>query len=222
MSANKIDGASSAAYTPKIGDYAEDTSTTPPTRTRCLQAQATYTDNIDPNATTATVLAGSSDGAIQKSDPANTAPKFVDQDLATSGDQSDETSRSVAENADKGTSVGQQVSVDDADDDLLILTLGGADADSFKVTNAGQLTTNEKFDYETKNVYMVVITATDPSGAQDSILVTVNITDQDDDAVIGLNAAPEFADDSAERSVDENSEAGTSVGDPVTATRRQR
>ena len=33
-----------------------------------------------------------------------------------------------------------------------------------------------------------------------------------------LNVAPAFADDSADRSVAENSEAGTAIGDPVTAT----
>ena len=33
-------------------------------------------------------------------------------------------------------------------------------------------------------MYTVVVTATDPSGAQDSILVTINVTDEDDSATI--------------------------------------
>ena len=59
-----------------------------------------------------------------------------------------------------------------------------------------------------------MVTATDPSRAQDSILVTVNITDVDDPADIGLNVAPAFADDSAERSVAENSAAGPTSAKP--------
>ena len=38
---------------------------------------------------------------MQSSDPANTAPRFDDQDLDTVGDQSDTTSRSVSEAAKK-------------------------------------------------------------------------------------------------------------------------
>ena len=184
-----ITGASSAAYTPKVANYTEDTST-PPNRTSCLQARATYTDGFG---TASVTLVGVSDGAIQKSDPANTAPKFTDQDLVTAGDQSDETSRSVAENADKGTNVGNAVTADDADGDLMMLTLGGADADSFKVNNTGQITTNEKFDYETRNTYMVVINAADASGAVDSILVTVNVTDENDPADISGPKAFDYA-----------------------------
>ena len=48
--------------------------------------------------------------------------------------------------------------------------------------------------------------------------MTINVTDKDDNAAIQLNVAPAFADDSADRSVAENSEAGTAIGDPVTAT----
>ena len=35
-----------------------------------------------------------------------------------------------------------------------------------------------------KTVFTVIVTATDPSGAADSILVTINVTDEDDPAVI--------------------------------------
>ena len=67
-------------------------------------------------------------------------------------------------------------------------------------------------DYESRTSYSVTVTATDAAGESDSIDVTINVTDVDE------NVAPAFADDSAERSVAENSEAGTAVGDPVTAT----
>ena len=43
-----------------------------------------------------------------------------------------------------------------------------------------------ELDYETKATYTVVVTATDPSGATDSITVTINVTDENDKPVIGL------------------------------------
>ena len=137
---------------------------------QCLQARATYTDNIpgdaDPAETTnndddtdtpanmdGVYASAASEAPIQESDPANTAPKFPDQDLVTPDDQSDETSRSVAENEDPGENVGAPV--DAGDDDLLLYALGGADADSFKVNNNGQITTQVKLDYEARSSYMV-------------------------------------------------------------------
>ena len=44
--------------------------------------------------------------------------------------------------------------------------------------------TKAELDYETKATYMVVVNATDPSGASDSILVTINVTDENDPAEI--------------------------------------
>ena len=227
----KIDEATSAAYTPKSTDVATGSTG------NCLVARATYKDNIPGDAVPADTndndgdndsedlnddgvwASGIATKAVQASKPDNTAPKFPDQDAASTGDQSDETSRSVKENADVGTGVGNAVTAVDDNQDLMLYTLSGPDSGSFTIDRASaQIKTAEKLDYETKDTYTVVVTATDPSGAQDSILVTISVTDVDDSAVISLNQAPEFADDSAERSVDENSEVGTSVGDPVTAT----
>ena len=42
--------------------------------------------------------------------------------------------------------------------------------------------TKAELDYETKDTYIVIVTATDPSGATDSITVTINVTDENDDA----------------------------------------
>ena len=90
----------------------------------------------------------------------------------------------------------------------LLYTVGGPDADSFNIVREnGQLKVNAELDYETKATYTVVVNATDPAGAVDSILVTINVTDEDDGANIELNEAPAFAEDSAELSVEENSEA---------------
>ena len=50
----------------------------------------------------------------------------------TEGDQSDWTSREVAENSEEGRSIGAPVSAIDDDDDLLIYTLTGPDAELFR------------------------------------------------------------------------------------------
>ena len=107
----------------------------------------------------------SAETQVQASDPANTAPKFPDQDLNTAGDQSDTAMRSVVEN-EKDENVGEPVpQCYDGTTDLLIYTLSGDDAASFKIDNNGQISTTVELDFETKSEYMVMVTATDPSGA---------------------------------------------------------
>ena len=164
---NPIDEASSAVYTPKAADVG-----------RCLRATVIYTDNIDDADDQAT---GVSEAPVQDSTPANAAPRFVDQDLNTSGDQSDKTSRKVAENTEAEQSIGTPVSAFDDDDELLVYTLDGADAAFFSMSrNDGQLKTKAALNFEARNSYGVVVTATDPSGAADSIQVTINVTDVND------------------------------------------
>ena len=181
---------SSGAYTPKSGDA-----------TKCLRATATYKDNMGDDVVTLELV---SEKPVQTSDPANAAPEFPDQDLGTEGDQSEMAMRSVAENMDDET-VGSPISADDTNGDALLYTLSGGDSASFKVDNNGQIKTKVKLDFETQDEYMVALTATDPSGAADSILVTINVTDEDDAATITPvtepvepvepeNNAPEFAD----------------------------
>ena len=112
---------------------------------------------------------------------------FPDQDFLTEGDQSDRTTREVAENTESGQDIGAPVSAHDDDGDLLIYTLGGVDARHFRIVrNSGQLRTRDPLNYEDKNTYTVVVTATDPLGAADSIEVTFNVTDEDDPAEIGV------------------------------------
>ena len=177
-----IDGASSAVYTPRLADVG-----------RCLRAKAVYTDNMgDADEQAAGVLEvpvrGSSPAStamIPESGFVNAAPVFPDQDFLTPGDQSDRTSRKVAENAKAGRNIGSPLSAHDDDGDLLIYRLAGADAAFFRISrNDGQLKTRTPLNYEVRNVYTVVVTASDPSGAKDRILVTINVTDEDDPAVI--------------------------------------
>ena len=177
-----ISGASAAAYAPKPADVG-----------RCLRATAFYTDNIGTAGERVTgvlevpVRGHGSSGAAPGSDVGfvNAAPVFPDQDFLTEGDQSDRTSRNVAENTKAGRNIGSPVSARDDDGDLLIYTLTGADAGSFTISrNSGQLKTRAALNYEARSSYTVVVTAIDPSGAMDSIVVTINVTDEDDPAVI--------------------------------------
>ena len=143
---------------------------------------------------------------VQKAEPDNTAPAFAaDQDPFQSGNQAD-AARSVAENA-KETNVGDAVSATDTDTDALVYSLGGADADSFTVTSGlkfsaatgntavegGQIQTKAGLDYETKDSYTVVVTATDPSGASDTLTVNITVTDANDKAVISGDKAISYA-----------------------------
>ena len=104
------------------------------------------------------------------------------------------TGRSVAENTAANRDIGTPVAATDADaGDTVAYSLGGADAASFGiVSTSGQLRTSAALDYETKASYTVVVTATDRSGATDTITVTITVTDVGPPAAPGnLSAAPD-------------------------------
>ena len=118
---------------------------------RCLRATAIYTDNIENPADADERATGVLERPVQDSRPANAAPEFVDQDLNSPGDQSDRTSRKVAENTEAGQSIGDPVSAFDDDGELLIYTLDGADASFFSISrNNGQLMTKASLNYEAR------------------------------------------------------------------------
>ncbi len=165
-----IAGASSATYTPKSADVG-----------RCLRATVFYIDNKENPTVQDDDATGVLEAPVQSSRLANAAPRFVDQDLNSPGDQSDRTSRKIEENEEPEQSIGSPVSAFDDDDKLLIYTMSGADASFFSISrNNGQLKTKLSLNFEVRNSYTVVVTATDPSGAADSIQVTINVIDVHD------------------------------------------
>ena len=198
-----IPKAKSAAYTPTDDD-----------NTKRLAALVTYTDNIGDDEQQ---FHAATQEAVQQSEAENAAPLFPDQDPNTSGDQSDGTSREIAENTKAKQSIGAPVGAGDEDGDAMLYTLGGSDADSFSIEReTGQLKTKAKLDFESQATYMVVVTASDPSGAGDSILVTINVTDEDDGATITLTPpTPEIVamDGAVTLSTDD-----PAVGEAITAT----
>ena len=98
--------ATSASYTP--ADFVADGATVT-IAGKCLRATATYTDGIadatDPNTEPDTAMQAT-DAVVQADGAVNSAPEFPDQDLTTLGDQSEETSRSVAENTAAKKNIG--------------------------------------------------------------------------------------------------------------------
>ena len=133
----------------------------------------------------------------------NEAPAF-DADMAE---------RMVEENTAAGEALGDPIAAMDVDaDDTLTYTLGGDDAESFAIDGAtGQLMTMAALDYETKNSYTVMVTATDSGEESDSITVTISVTD--------VNEAPVVMGD-AEVSYEENGmdAVGTYTVEPAEAT----
>ncbi len=151
----------------------------------------------------------------------NNRPVFIDQDTETAGIQNTETTREVEE-GDKGKSAGDAVLASDGDEPLLY-SVGGPDKDYFAIDRrTAEITSAKDLDYESlpedAKHYMVTVIATDPYGASASIAVTINVKDVDEGAKIELSVPPEFASETAEFEIDENSPEGTDVGDPVLAT----
>ena len=94
-------------------------------------------------------------------------------------------------------------------------SLRRSDAAAFSVdASTGQLKTKIPLDYEAKNTYDdLAVRATDGDGKFDAIVVTVNVTDVDE------NTTPVFTDgDSTTRAIAENTAADTHIGTAVAAT----
>ena len=99
----------------------------------------------------------------------NVAPVFADGET---------TSRSVVENTPAGDPVGAPVAAADVHE--LTYTLGGPDLALFDIDSAtGQISVGAgtSLDYEVRPDYAVTVTATDPSGATDTITVNIAVTD---------------------------------------------
>ena len=140
----------------------------------------------------------------------NENPEFAEED----------TSRSIAETAAPGASVGDPVAADDLDNDTLTYTLGGHDAASFDIdASSGQLKTKDALDYETKSSYTITVSVSDGKNLEnsaddeidDTITVTIDVTD--------VNEPPQFAAEApVELTVAENTAVDTNIGEPIGAT----
>ena len=100
----------------------------------------------------------------------NSAPVFDNEMVAYS----------MAENTGADRDVGAALTASDADSDTLTYSLEGADAASFAIdSDSGQIKTKSgvSYNYEAKNSYSVTVKADDGFGGTDTIAVTINVTD---------------------------------------------
>ena len=184
-----IKSATSASYTPVAADQG-----------RYLRIFVSYSDRRGSGKSARISLPN----PVQAAPPTNSAPEFP----------SSSSTRTVPENTPSGETIGRAVTATDPnanDRNKLIYTLGGAGASSFGIVETtGELLTLGTLDHETRDSYSVNVTATDPSLASDSITVIINVTD--------VNEAPAFPSSlRAAFSIDENTEAGRDIGQPLTA-----
>ncbi len=180
-----ITGAASASYTPVDDDVG-----------KYLQATASYTDPQNPGKSAQAV----SKNAVRAVPVDNGPPVFPDQDTETTGDQSTQATREVAENTEAGENIGDPVTATDPNSDTLTYSLRGTDVASFAIAAAtGQLQTKARLNYEAKRTYEVTVTAADPSGLSDEITVTINVTDVDEAPEIGFAASVDYAENRTDR-----------------------
>ena len=123
----------------------------------------------------------------------NRSPEFRDGSKAE---------RIVAENAPSGTFLGDPIEARDSDDDdVLVYSLGGEDADLFEIDPTdGQLTTVDTFDFESRSVYMVIVSVTDgksstdrPNDNEDDFIeVTIEVRNEEEPGEVTLSTEEPF------------------------------
>ena len=168
-----------------------------------MTATASYTDGYGPTETVKRAA------LPVKLDTRNRAPAFADQDHETDGVQNDMATRTVDENTeavaddaadatdDTDDNVGGVVKATDPDpnEDRLTYTLGGADAAKFRVRTNGQIEVGSgtELDYETKQTYMVTLTAEDSFVSSSSIDITIEVNPIDEMPDMSGEETPEYA-----------------------------
>ena len=158
------------------------------------------------------VTVTASDGSL--SDAVDVTITVTDANEAPEFPPTEDGARTVPENTEAGEDIGDAFTATDDDSAMLTYTLEGADADSFQIiSTTGQIKTKPgvTYDHETKPSYSVAVKADDSDGGSDTIDVTITVTD--------VNEAPEFpSTETGARSIPENTETNTNIGDPVEAT----
>ena len=98
--------------------------------------------------------------------------------------------RSVAENTNPDTNIGDPLEASDPDyGAALTYRLTGADASYFGiVAESGQLQTKAALDHETKASYTVSVIATDKGNLTDTIPVTITVTNVDEPGTVTLSS----------------------------------
>ena len=142
----------------------------------------------------------------------NEPPTFDDEFL---------TAVEIAENSPSSTNVDQPFNATDPEGDTLAYSLAGTGSNKFLVDAAGQVTSADSLDYETKPSYDLTLGVKDnrddkgaPAPTEDddaTVSLTINVADVNEPPAFddGITTAVEIA---------ENSPASTKVGQAFTAT----
>ena len=145
-------------------------------QTHYLQATATYTDKFKSGQTASVV----SDTTVSAAVVSNSPPEF----------SSATTTRSVREDAPRGSNVGAPVTATDSDtahQGRLTYSLDSTAETSFSIDSLGQITTDVLLDYETQNTYSVTVTAQDPGGETGTIIVDISVINVDENGSPPIN-----------------------------------
>ena len=167
-----------------------------------LRATASYDDGEGEDKTAEMV----SYLAVRSIPYSNNTPVFQDAE----GEDLTSAERSVAEDAAPGDPVGDPVQATDAAEtgpDVLTYTLNDS-SNKFSIDSAtGQIEVGEgmTLDFDTEPItYTVTVTAKDPSGLDDTINVTIKITDVNETPVVTVDSG-------TEKTVDEQSGTSNTV-----------
>ena len=172
-----ISGETSATYTPVAADV-----------NRFLRAIASYTDGAGPSKSAQAV-------STNRVEPVPVAPNLPPVFSSNTA------ARDVEENTVAGRNIGDPVTATDPENDTLTYSLDVPSRDTFDiVATTGQLRTRAALNFEGKSSYTVTVTATDPSGADDTITVTITVGNVDEAGTVTLSSTqPQVASSSPPR-----------------------
>ena len=137
----------------------------------------------------------------------NTPPVFAD-DTAT---------REVAENTAADADVGEVVTATDADNHTLAYSLEGTDAESFAINaSSGRIKTKAALDHEAKATYSLTVVADDAHGGTDTIEVTIDVTDADEQSATPAAPTVETPADTVDELAVSWTEPGLNEGPDIT------
>ena len=119
--------------------------------------------------------------------------------------------------ADLKQNVGSPITATDADSDTLTYEILGENAyGRFRIDSSGQLSTKRWINYEEAESYSFTVSVKDRNGGSDSIDVTVNITNINEQPYVGEFPYQRYSNITQTYFVDNGSEANTNIGDLVT------